>query len=260
VREVKREFYSGDSDEDRLLISRVNDAIDAVSCNYAAKFIGFLDMHKRNVAEGVLKAAQADCKSVFWGGFDAAERVYLGLFEPGEQPETDMFPIGALKFAWKFGEPTHRDFLGALMSLGVKREKLGDIALGAGECTVVLDAAIMGFVSQNLAKVGGCGVTCIPAELSRIKKSQDFSNISDTIASPRLDCIVAALVNMSRAQCERLIESGCVSIDFETATNAAVKVSGGATVSIRGHGRFIVDSIGPATKKGRLRFTARTYL
>ena len=66
-------------------------------------------------------------------------------------------------------------------------------------------------------------------------------------------------MKLSRTQSEKLIAGGVVTIDFETETNPSAKVKEGATVSIRGHGRFVVDSIGPATRKGRLRFAARKY-
>ena len=257
---VNKVNFSGDSEEDRLLVSRVKDAIESSVRTYSHRFIGFLDLHQRAAAQRVLTATGDACSYAFWGGFEDAERVYLGLFGEGGQPDTALFPVAALKFTWKFGQLTHRDFLGALLSLGLKREKIGDITLGGNECTVLLDTAIAQFVSQNLLKVGGSGVSSAPAELATIKKQQDFSEITDTVASSRLDCVVAALLNLSRGQCEKLIQSDCVSLDFETAASPAAKVSGGATVSIRGHGRFIIDSIGPVTKKGRFRFAARRYL
>jgi RNA-binding protein YlmH len=196
---------------------------------------------------------------LFWGGFEGAERVYLGI-SAEVQPVAEDFPIAAVRFSWRFEALTHRDFLGALLSLGLRRDKIGDIVVGDGECRVVLDAGISDFVRQNLTKVGGGGVSCVAAGLTDIKKRQAFGAVSDTIASPRLDCIVAALADKSRLDAGKLILNGFVSIDFETAEDTAAKLNEGSTVSIRGHGRFIIDGIGPATKKGRLRLEARKYL
>jgi RNA-binding protein YlmH len=256
---VKRTFYSGNSEDERQLISRIEDALGAVG-RYP-RFLGFYDMHQRGVAIRVLEEnSTRGCQYAFWGGYEGAERVYLGLFDAQETVEIDAFPLAGLKFTWKFGELTHRDFLGALLSLGLKREKLGDINAGECECSLVLDAAISGFVQQNLLKVGGSGVSCVSSDLKDVKKHQNYSDIADTVASARLDCVVAALVNVSRSEAEKLILNGSVAIDFETATNTAAKASEGSTVSIRGHGRFIIDSISSFTKKGRLRFAARKYL
>ena len=255
---MKNKQQSSQSEEDRLLISRVEDAAGAVTHTWSPRFIGFLDGHQHMVAQAAINALHSDANHVFWGGYDAAERVYLGFFP--DEPDNEAFPIGALRFDWKFGTLTHRDFLGALLSLGIRRDKLGDIIISGNSCTVVAERAITDFIAQNLAKVGGSGVSCGEINLDTIVKQQEFCDLRDTIASPRLDCVVAALVNMSRTQSDRLIQSGLVQLSFETAIDSAARVSGGATVSIRGHGRFIVDSIGPETKKGRLRFAARKYL
>ena len=244
---------------DRLLASRVSDAIEAAGRQYVPHFVGFLDGHQRRVAQRVCDRMPGDGRVLFWGGFEDAERTVLGVFPPFGEPETAAFPIRCVRIRWRFRELTHRDFLGSLLSLGIRRDKIGDIAVGDGECMVMLDEAVARFVMQNLEKVGGAGVRCEEADEASVHVQAHFDELSDTVASPRLDCVVAALGGMSRTESGRLIASGLVSVDFETAVNPSAPVREGSTVSIRGHGRFIMDAIGPATRKGRLKFSARRY-
>ena len=249
---------------DRLLASRVSDAFEAAGRQYVPRFVGFLDGHQRRIAQQICDQQACgrragECSALFWGGFEGAERTVLGVFPPFGEPETAAFPIRCVRIGWKFRELTHRDFLGSLLSLGIRRDKIGDIVVGDGECAVMLDEAVACFVMQNLEKVGGAGVRCEEADGASVHVQAQFDELSDTVASPRLDCVVASLGNMSRTESGRLITNGLISVDFETVMNSSAPVCEGSTVSIRGHGRFIIDAIGPATRKGRLKFSARRY-
>ena len=256
---MKNQVY-GDSVEDRLLISRVNDTFKAALKHYSPRFIGFCDRHEYEVANRVATTLSNDCSFLFWGGYVDAERVMLGVYPPFEEMDTTSFTIVCIEISWKFGSLSHRDFLGALLSLGLRREKIGDIIIAECRCIAIVDASISSFIIQNLEKVGGSGVNCSICDGVDIKKQDNFKDISDTIASQRLDCVVAALINASRGEVEKMIISGLVSYDFETVPNGVAKVYEGSTVSIRGHGRFIIDKMGPITKKRRLKFSARQFI
>lgn len=253
-------FSGKDSDADRMLVSRVEDTVSAAQRHYDARFLGFLDLHERAIALSAAERLGSDCEYVLWGGYENAERVMFGVYPPGSEKTVSQFPLACVHITWKFGTLTHRDFLGALLSLGIKREKIGDILAGKGECDAVLDASVARFVAQSLEKVGGSGVSCEMTDGCAIKKEESFQEIRDTIASERLDCVAAALLNISRSETVKLIENGSISVDFVTSDNVTQKIMEGSTVSIRGHGRFIIDGIGPPTKKSRLRFAARKYL
>lgn len=248
------------NEQDRLLVSRVEDAFSDVQLHYTPRFIGFLDGHQRNLAKQVADRYSGECESLFWGGYDVAERVLLGIFPPYQPAELSAFPMTFLELKWKFTSLTHRDFLGALMGLGIKREKIGDISVGEGRCMVAVDSSIERFITANLDKVGSGGVEITVKDSMEDAGSRGFKEITGTVASSRLDCVVAELLNASRSQVEKLIAGGCVSVDFETAYDHSDKVSDGSTVSIRGHGRFVIDRVGPQTRKGRYGFGARKYL
>jgi RNA-binding protein YlmH len=247
-------------DDDRLLTARVEDALRAAASGRGPRFVGFLDMRGQKLALNAAQSCAAQDEYGFWGGFEGAERKMLGAGGDAGAPEREQYPIAAVRFSWKFASLTHRDFLGALMSLGMKMDRLGDIVVGGSECTVILDASMADFVENNLTRVGSAGVSAQRAEPSEVSRVSSFENIGDTVASARLDCVLGALVGASRTQSVKMIRQGLVMVDFEQTLDPDRRVDDGATVSVRGSGRYIVDRVGPQTKKGRMRLSARKYL
>lgn len=255
--------FNFSAEEDELLKARVDDAFDSAA-SYREKFIGFLDPHEAAVAQkraGFLCSSGAydGCSYEFFGGYEGAERVFLGVFPPYSQHNTNDFPVAAIEIKWRFAALSHRDFLGALLALGIVRSKIGDIIVGDGKCTVFAEKTVASFIVQNLLKVGSAGVQCKIAD-GEIVREDHFKEISATVASNRLDCVVCALTGCSRSAAAQLIAGGLVLVDFEPCLDNTSEVSEGSTVSIRGHGRFVIDGIGPKTRKGRLAFAARKYL
>jgi RNA-binding protein YlmH len=247
------------SDDDKLFLARAQDAIRLSEQNGAAKYLGFLDMHKRQIVQTLLDGLQFK-KYCYYGGYEQAERVYIGFFPEYEEPQISDFPICAADISWKFEKLNHRDFLGSILSLGIERDKIGDIIIHNENCIVFADSVVCSFVVQNLIKVGGTGVHCEAYCGGSVYKDQQFKEIRSTIASNRLDCIVAAICNEARSEAERLISSGKVSVDFRQAVQATQKVNEGSTISVRHYGRFDVVQIGPANRKGRFVFLANKYL
>jgi RNA-binding protein YlmH len=250
--------------EDGLLEARVRDAFNAAA-SYGSKFIGFLDPHEALSAQKCVRllcdgSGNDDCSYGFFGGYDGAERVFLGVFPPYSQPKNDDFPIAAVEITWRFASLAHRDFLGALLALGIMRGKIGDIVIGNEKCTVFAEKTVSSFIVQNLVKVGAAGVRCKTVNAGFAVREEHFKELNGTVASQRLDCVVSVLTGNSRSAAAELITGGLVSVDFETRCEISGGISEGATVSIRGHGRFIIDKLGPQTRKGRIAFAARKYL
>ena len=248
--------------QDKLLAARVQDTVKSSEKSRKPCFLGFLDRHERQVAENTLKALHVPSYS-FEGGYEGAERVYLGVFTDnngdGYKKLSSPFPVSGIKIEWKFQKLSHRDFLGSLLSLGIERKRLGDIVVNDEDCVVFADAAVAGFIAENLKKVGGAGVKCRQYS-GPVQKAEHFDSIRSTVSSERLDCVVAALAGVAREESSRLITDGLVSLNFEQVTRTIQKVEEESTVSIRGYGRFVVDKIGPLTRKGRYAFSARKYI
>lgn len=251
-------------ENDELLSAKVDDAFSA-ACDYREKFIGFLDPHeavvaKKRAAALIKLSAYSDCDYELFGGYGEAERVFLCVFPPYSNKEDREYPITALEITFHFANLTHRDFLGALLGLGIVKSKIGDIIVTDTKCTVFVEKTVCPFIMQNLTKVGSAGVTCKIVDGSAVSRNDHFKELSSTIASARLDCVVAALCNCSRSGACSLIEGGLVSVGYEICSDNTYFVDESTTVSIRGHGRFAVDKPGPETRKGRLVFKARKYI
>lgn len=248
------------SDEDKLLIRRVQDAVLSAGEKHLSKFIGFLDEHRLSLA---IKTVEAEGYRNYlsWGGYSSANRCIFGVFAPYEQPCEDEFPLCALRLSYRrVANLTHRDFLGSLMNLGIRRESVGDILVGEGSTTVFLHEDICRYVTEQLTKVGGEGVKAQVVPTGEIDYTPQFSELRDSIASPRIDCVVASLAGLSRSAAADMIGQGLVSLNHVQCTRVADEVAVADVISIRGKGKFIIDSIDTKTRKGRIIMLARKYI
>lgn len=157
---------------------------------------------------------------------------------------------------------THRDFLGSVLNLGIERDAIGDICVLSGsEAVLLCDAVMAGFLQANLARVAHDAVKVCEVKLQEdFDGGRKFQALSDTVASPRADAVVAALCNLSRERAQALFARALVEIDYEPTEKYDREVSEGAIVTVRGHGKFIVRSLSDKTKKGRFRLLADRYI
>ena len=245
--------------DDSLLFARVDDALRAAE-RHAVRFLPFLDEREQAAVLRHLSAKRTDAVPFFWGGYPDAERRMPGFFPPHETPCGETFPLTAVRVSWKREELTHRDFLGALLSLGIRREKVGDLLVRPQDCVACLEDAVAALVLSDLSRVGRAAVVCAVCDGGQMQREDTFAALSGTVASERLDCVVSALTGCSRAQAEADISAGRVALNFLPVSDRAHRVNAGTALSVRGQGRYVVDTIGPPTKKGRLRFAARKYM
>ena len=157
---------------------------------------------------------------------------------------------------------SHRDFMGSLLGMGIERSVIGDIVVTDTESAVVMcDSKIADFLINEWTEVGHDKVRC-----SRVTPGEDFAPerkyapISDTVASARLDCIVAALCNLSRERARVCVVSGLCELNYECEERPDREVVPPALISVRGYGKFKVCSIGEQTKKGRFRLAAQKFV
>jgi RNA-binding protein YlmH len=156
---------------------------------------------------------------------------------------------------------THRDYLGSLLALGLEREVLGDIDVpDEHHATLFCRASIADYLLTAVERIGNDKV-----KIERIALPPDFRGsrrrqpISDTVASARLDCVVAALANLSRDTAQSAIRDGRVELDYLEELRVDRTVEPPCTISLRGVGKFNVLSIATQTKKGRWRLLAEKY-
>ena len=267
----------GQRAEHELLEARLLDAIEKGRKGSVA-VIPFLSPGEHRRAERFLRGAGAFRQAWFFGGYPEAERVCLFLLpdylaDMQETPISDA-PAEEIKALLDeelaeavcavrikgsgFRRLSHRDFLGAVLGLGIQRDAVGDLAV-QDESTAVLfcSRTLAEFFKTDLVKVGADTVRCTdytPDE--NFTDGRRYAPICDTVASARLDCVVAALCNLSRDAAQNAIRAGLVDVEYETAERTDLLLAAPTTISVRGHGKFILRAFDGETRKGRLRLRA----
>ena len=161
-----------------------------------------------------------------------------------------------------FASLSHKDYLGAVLNLGIERDALGDLCvLSPTEAVLFCDRLMATFLTESLQRVARDTVRVSVATLpDDFDGGRRFAPCTDTVASPRADAVVAALCNLSREKARALFTAGLVELDYEPADKPDAEVTEGAVLTVRGHGKFIVRSLADKTKKGRYRLVADKYI
>ena len=239
------------SNDDALFLSKLDDAVYLSQKRGKAYFLSFLSERRQALAQAHFKSEGFE-DYAFFGGYEGAERKVLGIF-PYEPEE---FPVDALEFKFrKVDKLTHRDFLGALMSLGIERETVGDILVEDGRCVVFVKSEISGYITSQVFKIGNAGVTVGTADPQTIPKGRGFDEKDYTVSSLRLDAVIAAVTGLSREKTKSLILSGSVSRNYECCQNISKTLSVQDTFTVRGKGKYILSGVIGETKKHRLRIS-----
>lgn len=216
-------------------------------------FTDFLNLDEQSTL------ARLHLPCVKFGGYENAERVIAAFGEA----EEDDFPITILKIApqnKKFADAlTHRDFLGGLMSLGIKRELIGDIIADGSTAYVFCINHIADYICDSLVKIRRTSVTVCKADVlpdGIIKPPQECEI---TVTSLRADAVISAAYRLSRRESAELFEHEKVFVNSRAVTSGAYKIKDGDIISVRGHGRIKYAETLRSTKKDRLVIRAEIY-
>lgn len=234
--------------DNNLLSARIDDLKCLCEKTAVPKFIGFLTAEEATVAVNGFKNGG---KYILFGGYDGAERVMLGVLP--DWCEEPVFPIKAISFTYRNCDVlSHRDFLGALMALGIARETVGDILTEPGRTVVFVTSDIAKFVLSQIKKIGSVGVTVNEGFTEPLPNANRKQSFSVTVASTRLDCVVAALCTMSRSVAAEYIADGFVAVNSLSVVKPTVSVKQNDKVTVRKRGKFEITSCDEYSKKGRI--------
>lgn len=231
-------------------------AIDAAELAWKTnreQVTSFLDPHEQKVAKSVLSGAP-EVSVLSFGGYRQAERNRLVVVPQFYLTESVVSPIAVIevKGNFKFAKVTHRDYLGSLLALGLKRDKVGDLISLTNGCQVVIAEELKDFVIQHWNKVHQVPISVTEIDQEQLAiEPERVKEIKTTVASMRLDAIAASGYGTSRTKMAREIKGERVKVNWKTVTNPAVEIAHGDVLSIRGRGRVIVEEITGTTRKGR---------
>ncbi|MCD8085863.1 MAG: YlmH/Sll1252 family protein [Clostridiales bacterium] len=251
------------SPEERLLLGKTLDRLRFAGQRSVPTHTPFLSPAERAAVERLI-AAEGYPAHLFTGGYPEVERRVCVFLPDWMEPE-DVAPadyISALRAVWHGPENlTHRDFLGALMGMGVKRETVGDILVGKGSCDLLLLPEIVLFTLQNLTSAGRARLTLSPLPLEEVTPPVgEVKTIHATVSSLRLDAVAAAGFSTSRSKLAEAITAGRVALNWREVTRPDASVAQGDVVSCRGLGKCRVTEVGGQTRKGRIAITLERYL
>lgn len=216
------------------------------------RFTAFLTEREQMLAK--FTAESAGTVYSFWGGHEAAVRRMFS--SPAAQPEN--FPLEATTFFFREKDKlTHRDFLGSLMSLGIKRDQIGDISVADGAAVVFASKTVIPLLGE-IEKVGRVGVRLQSGICVALPK-QEFDEISVVCASNRIDALISAVCGLSREKSASIVKSGAAIINGVQCSSASENVDEGDTFSVKGYGKFIFESVGNPTKKGKNHIVIKKY-
>ena len=235
--------------EDRLLFAKVTDRLLSAEKKDRPAFTDFLDPGRCAAFLNVLEKHCETAPKAF-GGFESAERKMIGFDRAGEEIS---FPIVSVGVACneKFSKPvTHRDYLGATLSLGLERGKIGDIRIGEAGAVMYVSSDVGAFICENLTNVKR---TRVRAELGKAAEGPETSGTEKRINVPsmRLDAVLGAALNLARGKASALIEAERVFVNWKEAKKTRT-IAPGDMITVRGHGRVRVDSVEGSTKKDRI--------
>lgn len=197
-----------------------------------------------------------------WGGFDYAERKLACFGSEDDCGYAEEPPIVCLRIAplqHKFADAlTHRDFLGTLMALGIRREVLGDILIADNCGYLFCLESIADYLIEQVTQVKHTTVRCSLSEAPElIRQEPELQQVN--VASERLDAMIAAVWSLSRSESQALFPKGLVFADSRMVTSTSFEPAPGCMISVRGKGRFRYEGIARETRKGRLQIAVRIY-
>ncbi len=248
--------YTADPD-DRLLICRALDLARRAQARGSYEFTDFLTPAQRGLLAAVRELTEYAALS-FEGGYPEAERT-LGVFRPYGVDYEVAAPVAALELVTKGETPGHRDILGSLMALGLRREKLGDILASADPPILICGEEIAPYIMEQLDRIGRVSVQARPGSLDAVPAPQ-FAEKTATVMSVRLDSVTAEGFGLSRTRAAELIRQGAVSLNWQPCTSPAKLLEAGDRVSARGFGKIRLSAVGGQSKKGRTFITIEKYL
>lgn len=249
----REKFLSHISDpEDRVILARALDQAEIVMHSGRIQVTDFFDPYRTGLI--ISSVQQLNLVAAADGGYPGAERRRVAMCPNGVNPLPEHFSLGfvAIKGNFKHFKAAHRDFQGALLALGLKREKFGDIIVTGDNANVVVDGEVVHYILANLHKVGQAGVMVSEIAQGDFQMpSAQYREIKATVSSLRLDAVAAAGFATSRSRVVREIEAERLSINWRVCSNPAAPVKEGDVLSARGKGRVIVACVKGPLKSGR---------
>ena len=245
-----------------MLLAKVWDKINSGMQRSIPANTGFLSPRELEMTRYLF--GQQDGLFAF-GGYEEAERkmlVYLPEYLEEASLSGEDSPVVCLRATFYEGDtPSHRDFLGALMGSGIRRECIGDICVGSGSCDFFVTEEIAPYLLQNFISAGRTKLRLAAVPLTEASIPEpEVKEIRDTLASLRLDSVISSGFRIGRSLAAQHISAGKAAIDGLPCEKPDKAVAEGAKISVRGLGKIRLTTVNGQTKKGRISVVIHRYV
>lgn len=197
------------------------------------------------------------------GGSPLCERKMIRFGSTALLGYEENYPIRCLMIeplTPKFAEPlSHRDFLGAIMNLGIERGVVGDIFVQDKDAVVFCQESIADYLTESLEQVRHTHVKCTVAEASMRLREPVREELSLSVSSPRIDTVIAKVYGIARSRSLELFSAGRVFVNGRLIENNSYALKSGDAVTARGFGRFVYAGEQGETRKGKMRIRVEVY-
>ncbi len=251
------------NDSEKQSVIKVLNKAESALKHYTLVYTDFLDPYELSLCTCALNKVLR-VKYNAEGGYKNSERKLLVIY-----PEdfwdayeiNDIIDVLSINGSFSKGELTHRDFLGSLLGLGIKREKIGDILIDDGRANVILSKEISEYIRFNLKKVSKFNVSVGEASFEDLEKHEEqFKWIHATAAALRLDIILGIGFGKSRSSITKFINNDRVKVNWKPINQPSYMIAEGDIISFRGRGRIILENIKEKTKNGRYKVVVKRLM
>ncbi|WP_416826927.1 RNA-binding protein [Ectobacillus polymachus] len=241
--------------EEAIFVDKVLEWKEAAEFYHNSKLTDFLDPREQNIIRSVV-GNDSEVAVNFYGGASDVERKRAIICPSYLTPEEDDFSLHILSitYASKYYTIEHRQVLGTLMSLGLKREKFGDILLQDNQIHIVVAEEVASYIQSNLQMIGKASVSVssiFPSDLILVKDA--WAEKSGTVSTLRLDVLAAEMFHVSRQKLQLLIKSGSVKVNWKVTQQPSFECREGDVISARGYGRSKLIGIEGKSKRDKWR-------
>lgn len=237
------------AEEAKLLQLRLHQLAQRTERMDAPSVGRFLTAEERSLA--VHEARQCCVKVAFDGGWADAERAQVCFYSDWDEP---VFTHQWLEIRWngRFSRVDHRDLLGSLMALGMDRAFFGDLIVQEEHAYLCAMPEVAQRLPTEWDKAGNTSIRVRLMDTPPVIEPPKGIQMRDTVASLRLDNVLASGMKLSRSRAAELIRQGLVAVDHQTEDRVDRQLDAGQLLSIRGFGRVRIVDVGQPNRKDRL--------
>lgn len=244
--------------EEQPFIDMVLSWKEQVERTYQLKLTDFLDPREQQIIEMLIGTAGDDLQVASYGGGAYSERKRIIIAPFYEEITDESFGLTLMQASYpdKFITLDHPDVMGAFLSLGIERKKLGDIFVLDGKIQIIMAIEIAPYVMTNLTAIKNANINLKEKPLTDLmEKEQVWIESDKTVSSLRLDTILKEIYNLSRKHATEFVTKKLVKVNFKVVEDGKFSLQEGDLISLRGKGRSKIVRINGRTKKDKYKVT-----